>query len=573
MQPLCPGIFGDALDDIECVFAEHPRPCSIIDITSAVGSLDASWPQTLPNANPPTSLSPKPSSHTALDFPSLDVSSQPPPEPAEHLIATSHIIGAAANRIVVACGQMSATVHDPFSSLCDASLWYHFLLCLEMTHTVEVLCEASSEGLHVSQIAERNSTELGKCAHILCLLLTHNIIWEVRPDVFMNNRINALLDSGNGNVELGAMECQEKIYEGTNSVAAFVGRRSAKYSTLPTQVSCNFAFGTGKGGVGKGDGSSGQGNNIQIGEPRKSYVWELHLGSSKQSSKLPLFPPRFELTTSSQIASLDWAALPAGSTIVNVGEGIGSTSMQLAKAFGHLKFVMQDRAPVIDMGVKSWINQYPEFIVYGRAKFQVHGFFTPQPILDASVFLRIPPSSLPLHYTDHEPLKAGIKTGMTLRITDNVLPLACVDDMDGGEGQQSAGVEGAERMLASPLLVNLGKSQMEVTFNAKEWPLREIVALEAEMPTITFGLSIDLPGGATGSSSSSASTTLSVDITDTGRRDGGRMIRNIYQRPTLIMRLAYQFDAAIGVKILMAGWAALVINAWDKCKDKRIRGP
>jgi hypothetical protein len=26
--------------------------------------------------------------------------------------------------------------------------------------------------------------------------------------------------------------------------------------------------------------------------------------------------------------------------------------MQLAEAFGHLKFVVQDRAPVVDMGIK-----------------------------------------------------------------------------------------------------------------------------------------------------------------------------------------------------------------------------
>jgi hypothetical protein len=37
--------------------------------------------------------------------------------------------------------------------------------------------------------------------------------------------------------------------------------------------------------------------------------------------------------------------------------------------------------------------------------------------------------------TDHESLKAGIKTGTTLIIAEHVLPLACVDDMDGREGR------------------------------------------------------------------------------------------------------------------------------------------
>jgi hypothetical protein len=33
-------------------------------------------------------------------------------------------------------------------------------------------------------------------AHILRLLSTHHILREVRPDVFANNRISALMDSG-----------------------------------------------------------------------------------------------------------------------------------------------------------------------------------------------------------------------------------------------------------------------------------------------------------------------------------------------------------------------------------------
>jgi hypothetical protein len=48
---------------------------------------------------------------------------------------------------------------------------------------------------------------------------------------------------------------------------------------------------------------------------------------------------------------LSWVRLgllPAGSPIVDVGGGIGSTYMQLAEAFGHLKYVMQDRASIVD---------------------------------------------------------------------------------------------------------------------------------------------------------------------------------------------------------------------------------
>lgn len=43
----------------------------------------------------------------------------------------------------------------------------------------------------------------------------------------------------------------------------------------------------------------------------------------------------------------DWQALPAGSLVVDVGGGVGSQTLTLAKAFNHLKYVVQDRAAVI----------------------------------------------------------------------------------------------------------------------------------------------------------------------------------------------------------------------------------
>ena len=58
-------------------------------------------------------------------------------------------------------------------------------------------------------------------------------------------------------------------------------------------------------------------------------------------------------------AALDWTSLPRGSIIVDVGGGIGSTSMLLASAFSSsegedlgLKFIIQDRRVVVEMGEK-----------------------------------------------------------------------------------------------------------------------------------------------------------------------------------------------------------------------------
>ena len=113
-----------------------------------------------------------------------------------------------------------------------------------------------------------------------------------------------------------------------------------------------------------------------------------------------------------------------------------------------------------------------------------HDFFTPQPILNASVFLlrvvlhdwpdsfarrillrlreaAVPSPSLPSASSlsrDGDGDEPGRQRGTTLIIADHVLPLACADDFE-VDGEEESVVEGAERMLAPPpLLANLGKA-------------------------------------------------------------------------------------------------------------------
>lgn len=44
----------------------------------------------------------------------------------------------------------------------------------------------------------------------------------------------------------------------------------------------------------------------------------------------------------------DWSSLPAGSTIVDVGSGLGHIAMKVFKKYPALKVVIQDRASVIE---------------------------------------------------------------------------------------------------------------------------------------------------------------------------------------------------------------------------------
>ncbi|KAF5309920.1 hypothetical protein D9619_010605 [Psilocybe cf. subviscida] len=192
----------------------------------------------------------------------------------------------------------------------------------------------------------------------------------------------------------------------------------------------------------------------------------------------------------------DWAALPIGSIVVDVGGGIGSTSMLLATAFSsteteeppRLKFIIQDRPVVCEMGEKvAWKEKYPK-LLESTAQFQAHDFFTPQPIRNAAVFLlRVVLHDWPDNFARRIllHLREAATPDTKLVIADFILPLACPDDI--GSSEELEGIEGAESMLApSPLLPNLGKASvnvyymdltMQVMFNSQERTLREMVAL------------------------------------------------------------------------------------------------
>uniref|UniRef100_A0A8H8CE44 O-methyltransferase C-terminal domain-containing protein n=1 Tax=Psilocybe cubensis TaxID=181762 RepID=A0A8H8CE44_PSICU len=239
----------------------------------------------------------------------------------------------------------------------------------------------------------------------------------------------------------------------------------------------------------------------------------------------------------------DWSSLPRGSVVVDVGGGIGSTSMLLATAFSSysttttssssdhaaqqtsgqvqvaedepegpmLRFVIQDRPVVCEMGEKAWKAKCPE-LLKSTARFQVHDFFTPQPITNAAVFLlRVVLHDWPDVFARKIllRLREAARAETKLVIADFVLPLACEEELgvcsdagvgaegfgaekgEGGGGGEAKGlldgIEGARTEPAPrPLLANLGKASanvywmdltMQVMFNSQERTLRELALL------------------------------------------------------------------------------------------------
>jgi len=87
------------------------------------------------------------------------------------------------------------------------------------------------------------------------------------------------------------------------------------------------------------------------------------------------------------VTSYDWNSIKKDSLVVDVGGGIGSATIPLAKTFPHLRYVVQDRASVVPEGLKNLQIAVPDALASGRVKFEAHNFFDPQAIKNASIFM------------------------------------------------------------------------------------------------------------------------------------------------------------------------------------------
>ncbi|KAG1864444.1 hypothetical protein C8R48DRAFT_634050 [Suillus tomentosus] len=191
------------------------------------------------------------------------------------------------------------------------------------------------EGVHVKDISRIITERMGglrcvdsvRLAHPLRLLSTHHILRETAPDTFALTRVASLLDSGKSVADVFANP--EKKYEDTSGIAAFVGLctdelfKSAAYLTEAfTGVQLPLAP-PGSAPTRSADGNEATEYGREAGKSfRLERFSQAMIGTSGWEA------PGAILT------AFDWLSLPRGSTIVDVGGGIGSTTMILARAFG-----------------------------------------------------------------------------------------------------------------------------------------------------------------------------------------------------------------------------------------------
>ena len=83
-----------------------------------------------------------------------------------------------------------------------------------------------------------------------------------------------------------------------------------------------------------------------------------------------------------------WGTLgPGSATVVDVGGGVGGFCLQLSHLHSHLRFIIQDRGPVLYQAEHDvWPRENPRALAGGLVEFVVHDFFDPNPVIGADVY-------------------------------------------------------------------------------------------------------------------------------------------------------------------------------------------
>ncbi|KAJ7246897.1 O-methyltransferase [Mycena haematopus] len=311
-------------------------------------------------------------------LPSLDVPLNAA-DPAEALLQNPLVDSAALN-IMAAASQLSATVCSPAASVLNASQAFHISSCLRVAselNVVELLREAGPEGLHAKEIAAPSKADPVLLARILRLLATHNIFREVTPNVFANNRISSALDKDKPSRVL--FEKREERLVGTSGLTALVEFFSEDIFKSSAVLADTIL-----------DPKEGVlPYNLAFNTDQPLYYWMQRPENRLRMQRFGLGMQGTAATESPEAIfnGFEWSTLPAGSFLVDVGGGIGHTSMTIAQKNPVLRVVVQDLEHQVDEAKAHWKENFASHVESQMVEFQAHDFFNSQPVKNADVFM------------------------------------------------------------------------------------------------------------------------------------------------------------------------------------------
>ncbi|KAF5380105.1 hypothetical protein D9615_006248 [Tricholomella constricta] len=393
--------------------------------------------------------------------------------PQSEAFRADQVAADATNAIAAAAIQLAERVLPPHMALMNIVSGHFKNAALRTaleSNVTEILREAGPQGLHVNEIAKICNLDAFKLGRLLRMLALNQCYREVTPDVFANTRISSVLDTGKSVAELFAKA--EDKHEGTPGLVALLEHLTGDSAKMTSQLLENLKDPK----TARSDEPIHTPFNRAFNVDTPFYVW---FETPEQSYRRRRFAIAMHGIAQMQPPDilgdvLDWKALPKGAVVVDVGGGIGTASVALARKNEHLKFIVQDFPGVCEEAKAHWSKEFPEVIDTGRITFMPHNFLTPQPVAKPSVFIL---KQILHNWADPystkilKALRAAAAPGTKLIVLDTIVAYACHDptiDSELGVGYKEA---------PAPLLPNYGAANvmpyvldmaMMILFNSTE---------------------------------------------------------------------------------------------------------
>ncbi|KAL9599305.1 MAG: hypothetical protein Q9219_003932 [cf. Caloplaca sp. 3 TL-2023] len=306
--------------------------------------------------------------------------------------------------LLSATGVLTELIANPSSRLLEVSSQYNESRALHIVAGLRVpdlLAEGSDSvgrGLHVEEISKRVGIESRKLSRLLRCLCSIHILQETQTNVFANSRISAALV---GNEPLRAYIMlfgfdlytasdhlprtmldpgKGKSYDVVNTAfQSAVDTSKPRWEWLEEKIPAQELL-----------SPMGQGYPGAFGPDTQVAVKSKDSEGLVKRPELATFGLAMlgggRVTGTAHLFDFPWADLGEG-LVVDVGGGVGGFCLQLSHLYPSLRFIIQDRAPVLEQAKAAvWPKENPEAVESGRVSFVAHDFFIENPVKGADIY-------------------------------------------------------------------------------------------------------------------------------------------------------------------------------------------
>ncbi|KAI1132514.1 S-adenosyl-L-methionine-dependent methyltransferase [Nemania abortiva] len=306
-----------------------------------------------------------------------------------------------------AAGLLTELVSEPQNRVLEVSTQYFESRALHIIadkRIPDILAKSGDKGVDIKTLASAVGIEHRKLSRVMRCLCSIHLFSEKEEDVFTNNRISSSL-VGNEPLRAYIMLFALDIYSASDYLPRYLSDTGKGPSYAVNVTPWQDALNTHKA---RWDwleeevsvASLQAGNNSSNGGP-SAYpgVFGSELEKACRDSEPTALVKRPEHSIfglamvgggrvfgQAHLHDFPWGSLgPA--TVVDVGGGMGGFCLQLSHLYPDLKFVLQDRAPVLKQAESEvWPRENAEALSAGRIRFVPHDFFNTNPVMHADVY-------------------------------------------------------------------------------------------------------------------------------------------------------------------------------------------